>query len=167
MKDILKLIGVFFIITLLGSCEPKVEREYIVEPCPEDEKPSMAAQIKQLKDDGFEIFDYVDDVTGDTLIMQQYFMAFLKSGSNKDQSTEALDSLQQLHLGHLTRMYNEGFADVSGPFGDDGDVRGITIYNVPTMEIADSLANLDPMVQAGRIAIEIRPWWAGKGYGMR
>ena len=167
MKYIVNIIPSLLVLLILSSCEPKVEREYIMEPCPETEKPSKAAQIKQLKEDGFEIFDYVDEVTGDTLIMQQYYMAFLKSGSNTEQSAAVLDSLQQRHLGHLTRMYNEGFADVSGPFGDDGDVRGITIYNVPTMKMADSLANLDPIVQAGRIAIEIRPWWAGKGYGMR
>lgn len=152
---------------MLVSCKPEIHREYLMEPCPENDKPSIAAQIKQLKEDGFQVVDYVDEVTGDTLIMQQYFMVFLKTGTNTEQSATALDSLQELHLGHLTRMYNEGFADVSGPFGDDGDVRGISIYNVPTLKIADSLARLDPMVQAGRIAIEIRPWWAGKGYGMR
>ena len=55
----------------------------------------------------------------------------------------------------------------SGPFGDDGDIRGITIYNTPSMEIADSLANADPMVKAGRLKIEIHPWWAAKGFGLR
>jgi uncharacterized protein YciI len=138
-----------------------------MEPCPENEKPSKAAQIEQLKVAGFEIFDMVDEATGDTLIMQQYFMAYLKRGPNRSQTQAEADSLQTLHMAHLSRMYEEGYADVSGPFGDDGDVRGITIYNVPTLKIADSLAHLDPMVQSGRLQIEIRPWWAGKGYGMR
>jgi hypothetical protein len=64
-------------------------------------------------------------------------------------------------------MYEEGFADISGPFGDDGDIRGITIYNVPTQKMADSLANMDPMVKAGRLVIEIHPWWAAKGFPLR
>ena len=130
-------------------------------------KISMAQQIKELKEGGFEIFDYVDEDSGDTIIMQQYFMAFLKRGPNRDWTKEEADSLQALHMAHLGWMYEEGYADISGPFGDDQDVRGITIYNVPTLRIADSLANLDPMVKAGRLEIEIRPWWAGKGYPLR
>jgi uncharacterized protein len=128
---------------------------------------TMAQQIKELKEDGYEIFDYVDEKTGDTIIMQQYFMAFLKRGPNRSQTKEEADNLQVLHMAHLERMYEEGYADISGPFGDDEDVRGITIYNVPTLKMADSLANLDPMVKAGRLVIEIRPWWAGKGYPLR
>ncbi|MEM8847870.1 MAG: hypothetical protein AAGD17_12280, partial [Bacteroidota bacterium] len=70
-------------------------------------------------------------------------------------------------LAKLKRMYVEGYADISGPFGDDGEVRGITIYNVPTLKMADSLANLDPMVKAQRLKIEVHPWWAAKGYPLR
>lgn len=127
----------------------------------------IADQIAQLKADGFEIFDYVDEKTGDTVIMQQYFMAFLESGPNRNQTEEEANKLQEGHMAHLGRMYEEGYADISGPFGDEGSLRGITIYNVPTLKMADSLAHLDPMVQAGRLRIEIKPWWAGKGYPLR
>ena len=99
--------------------------------------------------------------------MQQYFMAFLKSGPNRDQSEEEATKLQEGHQAHLGRMYELGYADISGPFGDDTDLRGITIYNVPTLKMADSLANLDPMMKAGRLVVEIKPWWAGKGYPLR
>ena len=58
-------------------------------------------------------------------------------------------------------------AAISGPFGDDGDIRGITIYNVPTLKMADSLANIDPAVVAGRLEIEVHPWWAAKGFPLR
>ena len=34
---------------------------------------------KNLRKGGYEIFDYVDEDSGDTIIMQQYFMAFLKT----------------------------------------------------------------------------------------
>lgn len=122
---------------------------------------------QELLDKGFEIFDYVDPKTGDTVIMQQYFMAFLKRGENRSQSKAEADSLQNLHLAHLGKMYELGFADISGPFGDDGEIRGVTIYNVPTQQMADSLANLDPMVKAGRLQIEIHPWWAAKGFPLR
>ncbi len=133
-----------------------------------DEKTkSVAQEIKELKEAGFQIFEYMDEKTGDTIIMQQYFLAFLKRGPNRSQTKEEADSLQGLHMAHLGRMYEEGYADISGPFGDDGDLRGITIYNVPTLQMADSLANMDPSVQAGRLEIEVKPWWAAKGFPLR
>jgi len=122
---------------------------------------------QELTDKGFQIFDYVDEETKDTILMQQYFIAFLKRGLERSQDKAATDSIQALHMAHLGRMYEEGYADISGPFGDDGDIRGITIYNVPTLQMADSLANLDPAVQAGRLAIEMHPWWAAKGFPLR
>ena len=48
-----------------------------------------------------------------------------------------------------------------------GTFEALQFTMCPTLKIADSLAHLDPMVQSGRLQIEIRPWWAGKGYGMR
>lgn len=128
---------------------------------------SVAAVRKRLEAAGYELFDYVDGQTGDTVLMQQYFIAFLKSGPARSQTKEEADSLQALHLAHLGRMYAEGYADISGPFGDDGEIRGITIYNVPTLAMADSLANLDPSVRAGRLTIEVHPWWAAKGFPLR
>lgn len=127
--------------------------------------------IKQIKEEltakGFKTFDYVDEKTNDTILMQQYFIAFLKSGPIRGQNEEETAELQKQHLAHLTKMYELGYSDISGPFGDNGNIRGITIYNVPTLKMADSLANSDPMVKAGRLEIEIHPWWAGKGFALR
>ncbi len=133
----------------------------------EQTKTSTAELKESLNARGFKTFDYVDEKSGDTIIMQQYFIAFLKRGPNKSQSREEADSLQALHLSHLSRMYELGYADISGPFGDDGEIRGITIYNTPTQEMADSLAHLDPLVQLGILSIEIHPWWAAKGFPLR
>ena len=102
-----------------------------------------------------------------TVLMQQYFIAFLKRGPIRGQNEEESAELQREHLAHLGKMYELGYADISGPFGDDGDIRGVTIYNVPNIEMADSLANADPMVKAGRLVIEIHPWWAAKGFMLR
>ncbi|PIB39279.1 hypothetical protein BFP75_11850 [Maribacter sp. 4G9] len=161
MKMILPLF-----LTMLVSCgNPKLDREIhskIIEP-----SKTRAEIKKELIDKGYEVFDYIDAETKDTVLMQQYFIAFLKSGPNRSQSKKEADSLQSLHLGHLGRMYELGYADISGPFGDDGEIRGITIYNTPTIEMADSLAHMDPMVNAGRLVIEIHPWWAAKGFHLR
>ena len=134
-------------------------------------KESIKKSAKQLKEElaakGFKAFDYVDEKTKDTVLMQQYFIAFLKRGPIRGQNEEETADLQKAHLAHLGKMYELGYADISGPFGDDGDIRGITIYNVPTQKMADSLANSDPMVKAGRLEIEIHPWWAAKGFPLR
>ncbi len=132
-----------------------------------DSVTTIAQLKKQLTEQGYELFDYIDPKTGDTVLMQQYFIAFLKKGPIRSQNKNEADSLQTLHLDHLGRMYELGYADISGPFGDDGDIRGITIYNTPTLAIADSLAHLDPMVQSGRLQIEMHPWWAAKGFPLR
>jgi len=130
-------------------------------------KQSVADLKAELTSKGFQIFDYVDTETNDTILMQQYFIAFLKRGPIRNQNEEEAKILQEEHLNHLGKMYALGYADISGPFGDDGDIRGITIYNVPTQKMADSLANSDPMVKAGRLEIEIHPWWAAKGFSLR
>jgi uncharacterized protein YciI len=156
------------ILILIIACktETKDTIEVVEEPIETLEKTT-----KELKEEliakGYQVFDYVDEKTKDTTLMQQYFIAFLKSGPNSSQSEEEASKLQAAHLAHLGKMYELGYADISGPFGDDGEIRGITIYNVATLEMADSLANADPMVKAGRLVIELHPWWAGKGLPLR
>lgn len=46
-----------------------------------------------------------------------------------------------------------GYADVSGPIAYNGDIRGITVYNVSILKIADNQAKSDPMVKVGRLII--------------
>jgi uncharacterized protein YciI len=153
----------------LSCCQPKAKNPENSDKTAERlEAPKTMGQIKkELTERGFETFEYVSEKTKDTVLMQKYFIAFLKSGPKRSQSQEEADSLQSLHLAHLGRMYDEGYADISGPFDDNGEIRGITIYNTPTFEMADSLANLDPMVKSGRLVIEIHPWWAAKGFPLR
>lgn len=165
MKHLLFLSIVALFFACKQNTEPKAVANATEEP---KEEPKTTKQRKEeLVEKGFQIFDYVDEATKDTVLMQQYFIAFLKSGPNRSQNKAEADSLQALHQAHLGKMYDLGYADISGPFGDDGDIRGITIYNTPTQEMADSLANADPMVQAGRLVIEMHPWWAAKGFPLR
>ena|SRR5690606_4219006 len=166
MKNNFKTIALCFII-LLASCQTNSTKSDPIASQKSIEAISKSALKENLTQQGFQVFDYVDKESGDTILMQQYFMVFLKSGENRSQSKQELDSLQKLHLAYLGAMYQKGYADISGPFGDDGTIRGVSIYNVPTLEMADSLANADPMVQAGRLKVEVHPWWAAKGYPLR
>lgn len=170
MKQInsLLLIAIAFLIFACKEEKTKDTKDVLeVEEIIETPKKTVKQVKADLTEKGFKIFDYVDEKTKDTVIMQQYFVAFLKRGANRNQNKEETTKLQEQHLAHLGKMYELGYADISGPFGDDGDIRGITIYNVPTLKMADSLANADPMVKAGRLEIEIHPWWAAKGFPLR
>lgn len=163
----IKVFRIFLLILILASCQDHKQQAPVNETGDADNSPSVNQIKMELESKGFQIFDYVDEKTKDTVLMQQYFIAFLKAGPNRSQNNKELDSLQNLHLEHLGRMYELGFADISGPFGDEGEIRGITIYNVPTLQMADSLAHLDPMVKSGRLLIEMHPWWAAKGFSLR
>ena len=172
-----KIILICFAIVAIASCK-KVEKENIVtEEIIKDtifldvsDKP-MEKSVKQVKEElpkkGFKTFYHVDKQTKDTILMQQYYMAFLKNGTIRSQNEEDAEISQEEHVSYLTKMYELGYADISGSFEDKGDIQGITIYNVPTQKMADSLANADPMVKAGRLVVEIHPWWAAKGRPLR
>ncbi len=114
-----------------------------------------------LKQKGYQTFRYKDGDT--TYLMQQYYMVFLKSGANRSQDSTEAARLQKEHLAYLSRMAEEGYASLIGPFGGDGEIRGIAVYNTATLEEADSLARQDPMVKAGRLEVEVNPWWTAKG----
>lgn len=164
MEKVKKIAFIIAVLLTFTACKQQEKATVNVEEIP-------VKTAKQLKEDlvakGFQVFDYYDEKEQDTILMQQYFIAFLKRGPNRAQEEEEANKIQEAHLAHLGKMYELGYADISGPFGDDGDIRGITIYNVPTLEMADSLANADPAVKAGRLVIEVHPWWAAKGFSLR
>ena len=120
-----------------------------------------------LMAEGFKVYDRIDSTTQDTIIMQQYFMVFLKNGPIRGQNEEEITRLQTQHEAHLKQMYTLGYADVFGSFAGPGEIQGVSIYNVPNIKMVDSLARLDPMVKAGHFEIEIHPWWAEKGTSLR
>lgn len=161
-----KLILATCVLAFLSSCENK--RAKTSDEVKEQDslqqaniKLSVEEHSKQLQEQGYETFHYQEGDT--TYLMQKYFMVFLKSGKNRSQDSTEAANLQRKHLAHLERMAQEGYTSLTGPFGDDGEIRGIVVYNTPTLKMADSLANLDPMVEAGRLAVEVHPWWTSKG----
>ncbi len=91
--------------------------------------------------------------------MKSYVMAFLKKGPNRDMDSVETAKIQQAHLENITRLGDEGKLVVAGPFMDDGDIRGIYIFNVSTLEEAKQLTNSDPAVKAGRLIMELKPFY--------
>lgn len=91
--------------------------------------------------------------------MRKYVMAFLKAGPNRSQSKEEAAKLQKAHMDNIKRMAEEGKLIVAGPFINDGDIRGIYIFDVQTVEEAGALTATDPAIQAGRLIMELHPWY--------
>ncbi|RMF63564.1 MAG: hypothetical protein D6743_10570 [Calditrichaeota bacterium] len=92
--------------------------------------------------------------------MHRYVLAFLKAGPNRDQNAEEAERLQRAHLDNINRLADAGKLVVAGPFLDDGDLRGIYIFNVATVEEARELTATDPAIRAGRLVMELHPWYS-------
>jgi len=91
--------------------------------------------------------------------MKRYVMAYLKRGPNRDQDSTTAVKLQKAHMNNITRMAEEGKLVLAGPFLDDDEVRGIYIFDVETIEEAKVLTESDPAIKAGRLEMELRPWY--------
>ncbi len=91
--------------------------------------------------------------------MKMYVMAFLKRGPNRDRDSVEAYELQKAHLDNINRLVEEGKMVLAGPFGGDGDLRGIYIFNVETVEEAQALTETDPAIQAGSLVMELIPWY--------
>jgi len=91
--------------------------------------------------------------------MRQYVMAFLKRGPNRSQDSLTAANLQKTHLENIIRMANDGTLVLAGPFMDDGEIRGIYVFDVKTVEEARALTETDPAIKAGRLAMDLHPWY--------
>lgn len=91
--------------------------------------------------------------------MKKYVIAFLKSGPNKSSSEEDRKQLQRAHLDNIIKMANEGVLVLAGPFLDGGDLRGIYVFNVESVEEAIKLTETDPMIQKGVLVMEMHSWY--------
>jgi len=91
--------------------------------------------------------------------MKQYVVAFLKRGPNRNMDSVETERLQKAHLKNIVRLGKEGKLICAGPFLDDGDIRGIYIFNVKTIEEAQKLTQTDPAIQKGSLIMELHPWY--------
>jgi uncharacterized protein YciI len=91
--------------------------------------------------------------------MRRYVMAFLRAGPNRSQNEQAAAELQRAHLDNIHRLASEGKLALAGPFLDDGELRGIYVFNVSTVEEARELTETDPAISAGIFVMELHPWY--------
>lgn len=103
--------------------------------------------------------EFAKRVGADDYGMKQYVMAFLKAGPNRDRDSTEAAELQAAHMANIGRMAEEGKLILAGPFLDDGELRGIYVFNVKTVEEARELTASDPAIQAGSLVMELKPWY--------
>jgi uncharacterized protein YciI len=96
--------------------------------------------------------------------MTTYFVGFLYRGPSwSPEETPESRKTQEGHLANIQRLAKEGKLLLAGPFTDDGDLRGMFVFQVASLEEAKALCDTDPAVQAGRLRVELHPWFSAKG----
>lgn len=148
MNRILLLTGLLF---LMNSCDLTNTTSTT------EQEPSLsdASTSNEMKYDSL----LAQRLGADAYGMRKYVMAFLKKGPNRPTDPEKAAALQKKHLENIDRLAEEGKLSLAGPFLDDGDLRGIYIFNVETIAEAEALTNSDPAIQSGSLVMELHPWY--------
>ncbi len=123
--------------------------------CSGQEEP---AAVPEATSGGFDAA-LAEKLGADQYGMRRYVMAFLKSGPNRGQDSTEAAELQRAHMDNIGRLAEAGKLSLAGPFLDGGELRGIYIFNVETIEEAKALTETDPAIQAGRLVMELHPWY--------
>jgi uncharacterized protein YciI/uncharacterized damage-inducible protein DinB len=96
--------------------------------------------------------------------MVTYYMVFLKKGPKwSPEVTPESTKIQAGHMENMKAQYLAGRLVLAGPFGDNGDLRGLQLFKAASLEEAKTFAAEDPAVKAGRLTAEIHPWLTEKG----
>jgi uncharacterized protein len=88
-----------------------------------------------------------------------------RPASAPDYPDEELERIQREHLAHHARLREAGDVVTNGPVDEQPDpsLRGLTFYRTGSLEQSRRLAEADPAVQAGRLAVEIMTWYCPPG----
>ena len=95
--------------------------------------------------------------------MKSYVFAFLYKGDSTVTDQKKARELQQLHLKNIGRLAEDNTLVMAGPFMDKGDLRGIYIFDVETIDEAKALTESDPAIQAGVLKMVLKKWYGSAG----
>jgi uncharacterized protein len=95
--------------------------------------------------------------------LKAYYLVILKKGPNRNQDSITAARIQKEHLENINRLAETGKLNIAGPFLDDGDMRGIFIFDSGNEQEVRSMVDSDPAVKAGRLTYEVHPWMTQKG----
>lgn len=92
-----------------------------------------------------------------------FWLLLLLAGPRRDQDEATADRIQLEHLAHLFELEAAGRLTLFGPVRDAGELRGIGVLTVETIEEAEALMADDPAVVSGRLRAEVHPWFTRPG----
>jgi uncharacterized protein YciI len=95
--------------------------------------------------------------------LKPYYFVLLKKGPQRDQDSITAAKIQKAHLENINKLAAKGVLNVAGPFLDDGDLRGVFIFNLTEEEQVRKYVDNDPAIKSGRLIYEIHPWMTQKG----
>ena len=100
------------------------------------------------------------------LKLDEVYLVFLKKGPNRkegDDKNPEIQELQKAHIANIERLAKLGKIVAAGPFGDEGDLRGIFVFRVSSLKEAEDLCATDPMIKINRLVAELHPWKVPEG----
>ena len=88
-----------------------------------------------------------------------------RPASAPDYPEAELDRIQGEHLAYHAGLRESGHVVTNGPVEGPADpsLRGLTFYRTGSLERSRQLAEDDPSVRAGRLAVEIMTWYCPPG----
>jgi len=95
--------------------------------------------------------------------MGEFFLVLLKKGPAwTAERTDRTKAIQEGHMANIKALWEAKKLVIAGPMGDDGDTRGVFVFQAATRAEAAALADSDPAIKAGRLVPEIHSWWVEK-----
>jgi len=117
----------------------------------------LSAQQREI------VREFTRSTSNGPITMKLYVMCiYVRSSKPHMIDTARLPALQRAHLAYIDSLSDAGTILVSGPFGDQGDKRGILIFHLADEEAARQIADADPLVKSGLLEYELHPWWTEK-----
>ena len=98
--------------------------------------------------------------------LEAFELVLLRTPENAPRYDDAgLERIQAEHLAYHARLRESGQVVTNGPVRDQPDVslRGLTFYRTGSLQESLRLAEADPAVRAGRLAVEIMTWYCAPG----
>jgi uncharacterized protein len=95
--------------------------------------------------------------------MVTFYLCLLVTPANPAKPPADMAQLQLDHLANLKKVMESGKGVIAGPIADEGRLRGILVLRVNSIDEARAVADADPAVKAGQLAVEIHPWFAADG----
>ncbi len=88
-----------------------------------------------------------------------------RPASAPDYPGEELERIQREHLAYHAGLREAGHVVTNGPVDGQPDpsLRGLAFYRTGSLERSRQLAENDPAVRAGRLAVEIMTWYCPPG----